>query len=246
MFGFIKKVFFKAMTFFNFNSSGVNSLERFSMNNQECRTRTKIINNNNNEPVFYPFSIRVNKCSGSCNNINDPYARSCVLDVFKNMNLKIFNLISWSNHTKQINWHESCKCECKLNSSACNNKQRWNKDKCRCECKELVNKQECDKGFIWNPSNCECEYKKRAAYSLVKECEENIDENKIIRNQTLSIKEYNKSINKDLNTSSISDPCKPYIASSILFLLISVVISRAFVYFYLNSCPKKELQTYYY
>ena len=36
----------------------------------------------------------------------------------------------------------------------CNNKQRWNKDKCKCECKELIDKGVCHKGFIWNPSNC--------------------------------------------------------------------------------------------
>ena len=53
------------------------------MNNQECKARTKIININNNGPVFYPFSIKVNKCSGSCNNINDPYAKLCVPDVVK-------------------------------------------------------------------------------------------------------------------------------------------------------------------
>ena len=51
------------------------------MNNQECKTRTKIININNNEPVFYPFSIIVNKCSGSCNNINDPYVLNCVFQM---------------------------------------------------------------------------------------------------------------------------------------------------------------------
>ena len=65
--------------------------------------------------------------------------------------------MSWSNQTKQIKWHESCKYECRLNSIVCNNKQRWNEDKCKCECKELVETQECDKGFIWNPSNCNCE-----------------------------------------------------------------------------------------
>ena len=48
------------------------------MNNQECKTRTKIINTNNNELVLYPFSIKVNKCGGSCNNINDPYVKLCV------------------------------------------------------------------------------------------------------------------------------------------------------------------------
>ena len=68
MFGFIKKVFFVAMTFFSFNPLSVNSLKCVSMNNQECKIRAKIIDINNNEPVFYPFSISVNKCSGSCNN----------------------------------------------------------------------------------------------------------------------------------------------------------------------------------
>ena len=67
------------------------------MNNQECKTRTKIINTNNNEPVFYPFSVKVNKCSASCNNINDPYAKLSVSGVVKNINVKVFNLMSWSN-----------------------------------------------------------------------------------------------------------------------------------------------------
>ena len=72
------------------------------MNNQECKTRKKIINISNNEPVFYPFSIKVNKCSGSGNNINNPYAKLNVPDVVKNINLKVFNLMSWSNQTDHI------------------------------------------------------------------------------------------------------------------------------------------------
>ena len=60
-----------------------------------------------------------------------------------------------TNETRHIEWHERCKCECRLDASVCNNKQCWNKDKCRCECKELTDKGVCDKGFIWNPSNCE-------------------------------------------------------------------------------------------
>ena len=57
-----------------------------------------------------------------------------------------------------MEWNETCKCKCNLNSSVCNNKQRSNNDKCRCECRdELSDKQRCDKGFIWNPSNCNCE-----------------------------------------------------------------------------------------
>ena len=47
--------------------------------------------------------------------------------------------------------------QCKFSANTCNNKQRWNKEKCRRECKELIDKGVCDQGFIWNPSNCECE-----------------------------------------------------------------------------------------
>ena len=160
MFGFIKKVFIVAMTFFSFNVLSGNSLECVSMKNEQCKIREEIINVNINNSVFYPFSVKVNKCSGNCNNINDPYPRLCVPNFVKNINLKVFNLISWSNQIKQIKWHESCKCQCRLNSIVCNNKQKWNKDKCSFECKELVEKQGCDKRFIWNPSNCNCECNK--------------------------------------------------------------------------------------
>ena len=197
-------LFFTAMTSLKFNPLNVNSLECVSVNNQECKTRTEIININNNEPVFYPFSIKVNKCSGSCNNINDPYAKLCVPDVVKNINVKVFNLMSWSNQTRHIEWPEACKCKCRLDPSVCNNKQRWNEHKCRCECREeLSDKEMCDKEFIWNPSDCnwECikscdigeylDYKKckcikRIAGSLVEECSKNTDENEMIYNETLN------------------------------------------------------------
>ena len=157
MFEFIKDFFDAITVFFDFDPSNVNSLECISMNNQECKTRTKIINTNNNEPVFYPFSIKVSKCSWSSNSINDPYATLCAPDVVKNINVKLFNLMSWSNQTKHIEWHESCKCKCRLDANVCKNKQRWNEDKCRCECREeLGDKESCDKRFIWNPSNCNC------------------------------------------------------------------------------------------
>ena len=61
MFGFIKKVFVVTMTFFNFNLSNVNFLECVSMNNQECKIRSEIIHVNTNEPIFYSYSITINK-----------------------------------------------------------------------------------------------------------------------------------------------------------------------------------------
>ena len=86
-----------------------------------------------------------------------------------------------------------CKCKCRLDASVCNDKQRWNNDKCRCESKELIDKGVCDKGFIWNPSNCECECdkscdvgeyldyekckcRKKLVDKLVEECIENVYE----------------------------------------------------------------------
>ena len=94
--------------------------------------------------MFFPFSIETSKCSGSCNNINYPYAKTCVPNVVKNLNLKVFNLMSRTHETRYIQWHETCKCECKFRANVCNIKQRWNKYKCRCECKELIEKGVCD------------------------------------------------------------------------------------------------------
>ena len=155
MFRFVKQIFISTMSFGSLSS--VNPLERVSTKNQECKVRPKIVNVNSKEPVFFPVSIKTSKCSGSCNNINNPYAKLCVPDVVKNLNIKVFNTISRTNETRHIKWHETCKCKCRLDTSVCNNKQRWNEAKCKCECKELIDKGLCDKGFIWNPSNCECE-----------------------------------------------------------------------------------------
>ena len=69
--------------------ANVNSLLNcISMKNQECKVRPEIINVNSNEPVFYPFSIKTSKCSSSCNNINDPYAKICVPNIIKDWMLK--------------------------------------------------------------------------------------------------------------------------------------------------------------
>ena len=72
------------------------------MNNQKCKIRSQIVNVDSNEPVFLPFSIKTSKCDGSCNNINDPYAKMCVTHVVKNLNVKVFNLMSRTNETRYI------------------------------------------------------------------------------------------------------------------------------------------------
>ena len=86
-FSFVKKVFVVGLTVL---SNITNALECISIKNQECKLRQEIVNINSNNPIFHPFSIKINKCSGNCNNINDPYARICVPDIKKNLNVKVF------------------------------------------------------------------------------------------------------------------------------------------------------------
>ena len=89
------------------------------MNNQPCKARPEIINVNSDKHIFYPFSIKTSTCSGSCNNINNPYAKICVSDIIKNLNVKVFNLMSKTNETRHIKWHETCKCKGRLDASVC-------------------------------------------------------------------------------------------------------------------------------
>ena len=106
-----------------------------SINNQECKVRLRIVNINSDDTVVFSFRIKTSKCMGSYKNINDPYAKMSIPDVVKNLNIKVFNLTSRTNETRHIEWHETCNCKCRLDESVCNNKKRWNDDKCRCELK---------------------------------------------------------------------------------------------------------------
>ena len=159
IFEFVKKVFFVGLTILSSFTNAI-PLSCISVKNQECKTRSQVVNVNSNNPIFYPFSIKTSKCSGNCNNINNPCAKICVPNVIKDLHVKVFNLMSRTNETRFIECHETCQCKCRLHAIVCNNKQCWNKNKCRCKRKELFDKGVCNKGFIWNPSNCECEFDK--------------------------------------------------------------------------------------
>ena len=191
MFGFVK-LFVSTMMFFSCNLSNVNPLECVSMNNQECKVRPEIVNVNSNEPVFYSFSIKASKCSGISNNINNPYGKLCVPDVVKNMNIKVFNLMSRNNETRHIRWYKTCKCKCRLDASFVivnNVGMMMNADMNAKNslAKEYVIRDlfgiqvivsvECDKscdvGEHLDYANCKC--RKRLVDKLIEECTENID-----------------------------------------------------------------------
>ena len=143
----LKGVCFTGLAFLS-TLTNANVLSCISMNNQGCKIRPEIVNINSKESIFFPFSIKASKCSSSGNNVNNLHAKLCVPDVVKDLNIIAFNLMSRTNGTRHIEWHKTCKCKCRLNASVCNNKQRWNDNKCRCECKELIDKGVSYKGSI--------------------------------------------------------------------------------------------------
>ena len=79
--------FFTGLVFLSTLTS-VNLLSSISMNNQKCKVRLQIVNLDEDEPVFFPFSIKTSKCSNNCNNINNPYVKLCVPDIVKNFSVK--------------------------------------------------------------------------------------------------------------------------------------------------------------
>ena len=86
MFTFVKKMFVLGLKVLS--SSIICALNCISINNQECKVRLKIIDVSSHNPIFYPFNVKINRCSGNCNTINDPYAKICVPDIVKNLKLK--------------------------------------------------------------------------------------------------------------------------------------------------------------
>ena len=217
------------------------TLKCVSVINEKCMSRPKLIDLNKDEPVFYPLSIKVNKCGGDCNNINDPMAKLCVPDIARDMNVKVFNLLARINETKKIIWHETCKCVCRLASAICNNRQEWNKNKCKCQCKEdLVSKLVFAKGYTWNPSACACEcekfsetgqyldyencvYRKKIIDDLIEQCTSIID-------MEIRSKELGSAVkNNTLSSNELSN--NTYFILFIVFLVLFILFLVGFIYY---------------
>ena len=129
----------------------IRALECVSVVNQKFMPKPKIlvVNEGVGEALFSPCNVLVNKCSGSCNTINNPMKKLCVPNIIKEINIKVYNFLMRLNETRSVLWYESCKCVCKLNSSICHNKQIWNSDTCKCDCNEdFASIIDCTKGYM--------------------------------------------------------------------------------------------------
>ena len=187
-----------------FNVLRVNSLECLSLINREYMSRPKILNVNEGieEALFYPYNVLVNKCSGSCDTLDNPMSKICVPKIIKNVNMKVYNFLMRLNETRNVLWHENCKCVCKLNSSVSNSKQIWNADTCRCDCNEdfagIINctsicECQCDKwckpGQYLDHKNCVC--KNKLVGRLITECASIINETMMNNNNYNNDNDYN-------------------------------------------------------
>ena len=71
---------------------------------------------------------------GSCNTIDNLYAQLCFPNNVKNINVKVFHLISGVNEIMLQLLVEQCNCKCRLNESVCSWKKKCNNGECRCQC----------------------------------------------------------------------------------------------------------------
>ena len=215
------------------------ALECVSVVNQKYMARPKIIDINKNELVFYLLSIKINKCSGNCNNINDPMAKLCVPDIVKNMNVKVFYMLARINETRKITWHESCKCICRSTKAVCNNKQEWNENKCKCVRKEdLIDKLVCDKGYIWNPSTCTCDCNKYCEVGQYLDYDVCVCRKKLIDfliEQCTNIADIENKNNLMINENNI------YFILFIIFLILCILLIMGLIYYYRKNSNKKIL-----
>ena len=199
------------------------------------------------EALSYPYNVLVNKCSGSCDTINNPMAKLCVPDIIKRVNMQVYNFSMMLNATRSVLWHESCKCICKLNSSVCNNKQIWNSDTCRCDCNEdfaiIIN---CTKGYTWNPSTCESQcytWCKLGQYLDYKNC---ICKNKLIGKileECTNVINETMINNKD-NIDNNNTITNIFIVLFSIVMFILIVCSCVFIFFKWFKNKKNTYNTY--
>ena len=171
-------------------------------------------------------------------------AKLCVPDIAKDMNIKVFNMLSRINETRKIVWHKTCKYICHLTSAICNDKQEWNENKCSCECKEdLVSKLVCDKGYMWNPSTCasecdkyceieqyldykNCVCRKKLIDDLIEQCTSIVE----IKNGTdiFTSSAATKNIVTPVNSDNSTNI---YLFLFLAVLIVAVLVAAGFIYY---------------
>ena len=152
--------------------------------------------------------------------------------------------MSRTNEARHIKWHETCKRKCRLDASVCNNKQRWNHDKCWCECKELIDEDTCDKRYIWNTSNCKCKCDKSCDFDEYLDYE-NCKCRKILVDKLIEERNENIEDTSLINSTQCkSNSCILYIVLFSIFFTINIRIATYFIYKKYINHNKKNIFKY--
>ena len=130
----IKKIFIGLLTAI---VNGSNHTKCVSLSNQKWKIQSTLINLHPNEFNqkfhYYPFSVKLERCVGSCNTLNNLSIKICVGNKKEDLNLSVFNMITGINELKISTNHidvNACRCKCIFDGTKCNSNQWWNKDKC--------------------------------------------------------------------------------------------------------------------
>ena len=83
-----------------------------SLINEPFMARSSIIVLNYIEAYYYPFMISLDKCYGSGTGVDDLSAKIWVPMKTKDVNFKVFNMITTINEAKPLMKHISCDCKC--------------------------------------------------------------------------------------------------------------------------------------
>ena len=105
-----------------------------SLSNQKYEIQPTLINlhpnENNQELHYYLFAVKLDKCAGSCNTLNDLSNRVYVPNKTEDLNLSVLNVITGINESETLTRHLSCECKCRFEGRKSNSDQWWNNNKC--------------------------------------------------------------------------------------------------------------------
>ena len=98
-----------------------------SLSNQKCMTQPILINLHPNgyskEFHYYPFAVKLDRCVGSSNILNDLSNKVCAQNKTEDLNLSVLNMITGINVSTTLANHISCKCKCEFDGRKCNSNQ---------------------------------------------------------------------------------------------------------------------------
>ena len=97
------------------------------VSNQKCITQPTLISLHPNEYSqefhYSPFAVKLDRCVGRCNTLNDLSNKVCVPSKTEDLNLSVFIMVSRINELKTITKQISCECKCRFDGRKCNSDQ---------------------------------------------------------------------------------------------------------------------------